>query len=429
MTNNGTDYSEYKYFTTHVDPNFEKNTGGGGGSGCLSVIVVCITFIAFIAMLSGGDVVAAIIVFPIILVLVLLLIWISNKAGANKEQRVKNAASKAAYKRGKKYYKANQFDLASKEFSASTYLDSSQLKIYCQGRHFEVIAEEDPKHYLDAYRTYKSLVLSYEDSPSRLENTRRLFYEYANKCMSQADYDEAYQSFFALDDYLDSEQKAKQAFRFALTKNQKLLKQKGSTFLFGHYMIDDEYLKPIEWIVVAVDGNYSLLLSKYALAYLPFDKERNSNRTWEKCSLRQWLNKIFLNRAFSTDEQSYISSVVINSSLTDRASHYPFTQQKEKSDTIFLLSRNDIHHYNIPEGTLKCRITKNAFPKIALGVDNNTGYCEWWLRSTSDQLSMSGIMLEYYHTAGFIDHTVPWVHEGVRPAFWINTKSISLIKE
>lgn len=51
--NNGNDYTEYKYYTTYVDPNFEKSGGGGGGggSGCGSSLLAIIVIFLFIIAL------------------------------------------------------------------------------------------------------------------------------------------------------------------------------------------------------------------------------------------------------------------------------------------------------------------------------------------------------------------------------------------
>ena len=62
---------------------------------------------------------------------------------------------------------------------------------------------------------------------------------------------------------------------------------------------------PIEWIVLDVQDGKALLLSKYGLEMKQYNTEY-TDITWETCTLRTWLNSDFLNKAFSSEEQSAI---------------------------------------------------------------------------------------------------------------------------
>lgn len=57
----------------------------------------------------------------------------------------------------------------------------------------------------------------------------------------------------------------------------------------------------IEWMVLAVEGDEALLLSKYALDTQPYH-DVEVDITWEKCTLRTWLNETFLAAAFDAGE-------------------------------------------------------------------------------------------------------------------------------
>ena len=84
MLHNGNDYSEYKYYTTYVDPNFEKGSGGGGGGGgggCLTVAIILFLIVLIPTIIfSIGDgnfgIGLLIVVGPIIIVGVIAAIWI-----------------------------------------------------------------------------------------------------------------------------------------------------------------------------------------------------------------------------------------------------------------------------------------------------------------------------------------------------------------
>ena len=62
---------------------------------------------------------------------------------------------------------------------------------------------------------------------------------------------------------------------------------------------------PIEWLVLDRNGDHALLLSRYSLDVHAFYPE-HVDITWEKGTLRAWLNDDFLNRAFTAEEQAAI---------------------------------------------------------------------------------------------------------------------------
>ena len=82
----------------------------------------------------------------------------------------------------------------------------------------------------------------------------------------------------------------------------------GSIITLGQYEQDNNEEngpEEIEWIVLDVKGEKCLLISRYALDVLPYNVE-DKNITWEKCSLRTWLNEDFLQEAFSEEERKLI---------------------------------------------------------------------------------------------------------------------------
>ncbi len=72
--------------------------------------------------------------------------------------------------------------------------------------------------------------------------------------------------------------------------------------LFGHYPqeYDDE---PILWRVLTVKKGRALLLSELILDTHEFDLEQNE---WESSDLRTWLNRVFINEAFTKAERGIL---------------------------------------------------------------------------------------------------------------------------
>lgn len=102
--------------------------------------------------------------------------------------------------------------------------------------------------------------------------------------------------------------------------------KKGSTVIFGHYEQNLDLsngMEDIQWKVLDVSDDHALLVSKYILDYQKFNEEKK-NVDWEHCSLRNWLNTIFLDEAFNDEEKSRI----INNN----------------GDYVFLLSSDDLQN-------------------------------------------------------------------------------------
>lgn len=87
--------------------------------------------------------------------------------------------------------------------------------------------------------------------------------------------------------------------------------------------------EPIKWRVIKCENGEALLLSDIVLDKQKYNK-RLKKVTWEKSTLRKWLNKKFMNRAFSSSEQEAIRTTkVINEDnyyyKTDGEKEYGFT--------------------------------------------------------------------------------------------------------
>lgn len=86
----------------------------------------------------------------------------------------------------------------------------------------------------------------------------------------------------------------------------------GNMIHFGLYYKSNNYTKePIEWIVLERTGNEVLLISKYALLCERYNI-LGVDVTWEECTLREWLNREFIDTAFTPSEQSKIRTTFLS---------------------------------------------------------------------------------------------------------------------
>lgn len=190
----------------------------------------------------------------------------------------------------------------------------------------------------------------------------------------------------------------------------------GSVIKFGNYLQNRKNeKKPIEWRVLAVEGGKALLISQYALDCKKYNEEWKDT-SWEKCTLRKWLNNDFMKSAFSDTEQSLI---LLSEVTADNNPKYDTDQGFDIDDKVFLLSAKEAEQYFKNDKDRKCIPTKFA---VNNGAYQDEGQCWWWLRS----LGYDANDASYVHGFGsvdFIGDNVSNSSVSVRPALWLNIKS------
>ena len=78
------------------------------------------------------------------------------------------------------------------------------------------------------------------------------------------------------------------------------------TILWGNYWQTNSIEKePIEWIVLKEENDKMCVISKYCLDCVPYCKT-GETFIWKNSYVRKWLNKVFINDAFSKEEQKRI---------------------------------------------------------------------------------------------------------------------------
>ena len=188
-------------------------------------------------------------------------------------------------------------------------------------------------------------------------------------------------------------------------------KNPGDEIQFGNYLVDENKTAAIDWKVLAKENGCLLVISKYGLDNQKFHTERVAI-TWEKCSLREWLNNSFMKAAFSPAEQAMVSEVTVPA---DKNPFWGTDPGKSTQDKVFLLSVPEVRKYFHSDSERQCMATKYA---INHGSEIREGGCWWWTRSPGGDTDIvanvvfDGSAGKY---GGFVD-----LGNTIRPALWIN---------
>ena len=205
----------------------------------------------------------------------------------------------------------------------------------------------------------------------------------------------------------------------------------GDYITFGHYSqtASGTDNTPIEWLVLDVQGSKALLLSRYGLDAQPYNTEW-IDITWEKCTLRAWLNSTFLNKAFTAEEQADIMLTIVNNSGKGFSNWYT-KGGKYTQDKIFLLSYAEANKYLgltwSDSRNMKSRVSSTAYAikqgASELGFDRTADGAaagDWWLRSPGSSQDDAA----YVDSDGSLGSSiVNWDYHVVRPALWVNLDS------
>ena len=271
----------------------------------------------------------------------------------------------------------------------------------------------DAKKYDEAYAILNEL--------GKTDSINESMYNRAMEYVKADDKISAYLLLSKIVGYKDADDKAKEYK--PLYKNYCLSTAKvGDKVTYGTYEQDNDTSngkEDIEWLVLAKEGNKLLLISDKALDCKPYN-ESNVDITWETCSLRNWLNKTFLNTAFSTKEQAIIQ----NTNVSADANPYHDTDPgKATKDKVFLLSINEAEKYFASDEERMCVPTayaiENGAGTVAYYIKDGAATCWWWLRTPGDGKNWAASV----YCGGGIGEggcVVNLYGNCVRPAIWIS---------
>lgn len=281
-------------------------------------------------------------------------------------------------------------------------------------------------------------------------------YESAVQLMNAGKTDEAmsvlitipnYSGYGPVAEYLESHPKLAAAALVAAAREAKLaaFRTVGGYVTFGSYEQDNNTAngkESIEWLVLDYDAanHRVLLLSRYGLDTKQYYEEF-VDITWEKCTLRSWLNGKFMKDAFSTVEQGAIltTNVVNDSSQGFDFTTLPYYAVKTNGgnntqDKIFLLSYAEANKYlgvtyEENSNNTKSRVAPTAYA-LKQGARASNSYQTadgsaagwWWLRSPGrDQGNVAVVWCTGSIESNRCDSSMSGYC--VRPALWINLES------
>lgn len=175
---------------------------------------------------------------------------------------------------------------------------------------------------------------------------------------------------------------------------------------------------PIEWLVLARDGDKALVISRYALDAVPYNTKYTSVK-WETCSLRTWLNNDFYNKAFSGEEKR---NIVRSKVTAERNPSYGTTSGNDTNDNVFLLSITEVNNYFKDDASRMSAPTDYAV-KNGASTDNSyevdgRASCWWWLRSPGSYSNRAAFG-NSYGSVNLYGHMVDNGIDSVRPCVWV----------
>lgn len=273
-------------------------------------------------------------------------------------------------------------------------------------------------------------IADYSDAKVQITETK---YQQANNLNAAARYDEAYAIYMALTGYKDVDK--------LLAEDDNMIAAaaaRDAKFAVGNYVTFGTYPQtkagndatPIEWLVLARDGDKALLISRYALDAQPYNKDYTSV-TWETCTLRTWLNGTFYNKAFSSAEQAAILTTNVDNSKNQCYSGWSTSGGNNTQDKVFLLSYAEANKYfgvtYDNSSNTKSRVAPTAYA-IAQGAwtdsfDKTADRADaghWWLRSPGNYRDYAASV---YTNGSLFGANVDANSGSVRPALWVNIEA------
>ena len=263
----------------------------------------------------------------------------------------------------------------------------------------------------------------YLDAAEQISETR---YRQAEALRAAGDYEAAYAAYMQVSGYRDADVILAGDPHFQVLNAQyeevtAPYRNRGAIVTFGRYEQDgdaDNGPEPIEWIVLDEQDGRVLLLSRYGLDCVPYHSRR-AIVTWEKSSLRHWLNREFLAATFDEGECQAVCKTRVDNSPAQGYRNYSANSGSDTMDMVFLLSYAEAWKYLPTNDERKTTSTAYAQANGAYCSPVN-GHCWWWLRSNGNH----GTCAANVHYDGKLgDFLVHDPYAAVRPAIWVDLRS------
>jgi len=178
----------------------------------------------------------------------------------------------------------------------------------------------------------------------------------------------------------------------------------------------------LQWLILDKKDNNALILCEKILETRPYHKDRVPI-TWEKCSLREYLNKDFCSKTLSKAEQERILET---QNTTLQNTWYGTDGGNDTVDKVFILSLDEVIKYFGDSGQYKkpmnyvkdIEFIPDRFSKSRIAQDTSGKEWWWWLRSPGKyQYDATGVGTTGYIVV--IGDVVDYATGGVRPAMWV----------
>nr|WP_288640244.1 DUF6273 domain-containing protein [uncultured Anaerobutyricum sp.] len=186
-----------------------------------------------------------------------------------------------------------------------------------------------------------------------------------------------------------------------------------------YHKTEKDYFKyePIKWRVLQSENGEAFLLSDVILDKQLYN-ENDKYVTWEKSSLRAWLNKKFIKRAFIDEEREKINITEI---INQDNPVYGTEGGNNTFDKIFLLSLSEVSEQQDGE---KYGFLDDEIRACGKSDFSKTGSW-WWLRSPGYASDSAAVV----SSRGWVARSgrdVYYFYDGVRPALHLNLSSSNL---
>jgi TolA-binding protein len=273
-------------------------------------------------------------------------------------------------------------------------------------RYKEAVALMESENYEEAIAIFKELN-GFRDSETKIDDA---YYEIAMKKLEEGEVVEALNILNSLN-IVGIEDTVKE-LRQQLMENMEV----GNTVVFGEYEQDGDSSngrEMLEWIVLDVEEDRALLISKYVIDAYRFDSSLETIY-WENSEIRFWLNEIFVGNAFYQESPSDIlPATVISHYLDEDPDDDIEADAYETTDRLFLLSIDEVERYYPTEQTRTVMATQAVRNGEVLLEDD--GHSGWWLRDAGED----GTTYYIWGYDGSIVTSMNSIMQGIRPAMWI----------
>ena len=368
---------------------------------------------------------------------------------------------------GEYYYATQQYPLAEAVYVKVAEVGAAAQRLYELGQYYEQLGDVataarvygEAGAYADAqekatamqreadYQTAEALykqqdwegakaiyetIRGYKDADEKLNVcNNEPKYQQAEGLYQKKKWKEARAIYQQIQSYKDAESKIKSC-------ENEIAAARDAKFAVGNYVIFGTYPQteagndktPIEWLVLARNGNKALLISCYGLDAKPYNTSYTSV-TWETCTLRTWLNVTFYNKAFSSDEQAAILTTSVDNGKNQGYSKWSTSGGNNTQDKVFLLSYVEANKYfgvtYDNSSNTKSRVAPTAYAfgqgafKYPFNMTTNGNIAgRWWLRSPGYYQDKA---VSVFADGSLDSDPVSSESASVRPALWVNLES------